>query len=182
MEWPALCAFRDILRRFSPPALAVRMDLADSLPQRATALTVSDVASLLNISQVYKLAADGRIPCFKIGNSVRFDPAPFAAWLRQKMGPVSADAQFPLRCGPMTQSQMSNQIPHFVIDTVIFRGKQRRTRFWTPEIAFIDIAVNGDERPDGFGEKTNSAASCTNSPRKKYGPILVLPPSALFGT
>ena len=59
MEWPALCAFRDILWRFSPPALAVRMDLADSLQQRATALTVPDVASLLNISerQVYKLAA-----------------------------------------------------------------------------------------------------------------------------
>ena len=95
MECSALCAFRDILWRFSPPALAVRMDLADSLQQRATALTVSDVASLLNISerQVYKLAADGRIPCFKIGNSVRFDPAAFAAWLRQKMGPVSADAQ-----------------------------------------------------------------------------------------
>jgi excisionase family DNA binding protein len=46
-----------------PPTLAVHMDLADSLAQRATALTVSDVASLLNISerQVYKLAADGRI-------------------------------------------------------------------------------------------------------------------------
>ena len=60
MEWPALCAFRDILWRFSPPALAVRMDLADSLQQRAT---------------------------------VRFDPAAFAAWLRQKIGPVSVDAQ-----------------------------------------------------------------------------------------
>ena len=48
MEWPPLCAFRDILWRFSPPALAVRVDLADSLQQRATALTVSDVASLLN--------------------------------------------------------------------------------------------------------------------------------------
>jgi excisionase family DNA binding protein len=78
-----------------PPALAVHMDLADSLAQRATALTVSDVASLLNISerQVYKLAADGRIPCFKIGNSIRFDPAAFAEWLRQKIGPVSVDAQ-----------------------------------------------------------------------------------------
>jgi excisionase family DNA binding protein len=44
------------------------MDLADSLEKRATALTVSDVASLLNISerQVYKLAADGRIPCLKL--------------------------------------------------------------------------------------------------------------------
>ena len=40
------------------------MDLADSLAKRATALTVSDVASLLNISerQVYKLAAESRIP------------------------------------------------------------------------------------------------------------------------
>jgi excisionase family DNA binding protein len=69
------------------------MDLADSLAHRATALTVSDVASLLNISerQVYKLAADGSIPCFKIGNSVRFDPATIASWLRHKMGPVSVD-------------------------------------------------------------------------------------------
>jgi hypothetical protein len=25
--------------------------------------------------QVYKLAAENRIPCFKIGGSVRFDPA-----------------------------------------------------------------------------------------------------------
>jgi len=43
------------------------MDLADSLQHRATALTVSDLASLLNISerQVYKLAADRRIPMFQ---------------------------------------------------------------------------------------------------------------------
>jgi len=71
------------------------MDLVDSLAKRATALTVADVASLLNISerQVYKLAADGRIPCFKIGNSIRFDPAAFAAWLRKKITPASVDAE-----------------------------------------------------------------------------------------
>jgi hypothetical protein len=42
------------------------MDLADSLEKRTTALTVSDVAALLSISerQVYKLEHDGRIPCF----------------------------------------------------------------------------------------------------------------------
>jgi len=69
------------------------MDLADLLAKRATALTVSDVASVLNISerQVYKLAAEGRIPCFKIGNSIRFDPGALVAWLRHKMGPVSVD-------------------------------------------------------------------------------------------
>ena len=71
------------------------MDLVDLLAQRATALTVADVASLLNISerQVYKLAADGRIPCFKIGNSIRFDPATFAAWLQKKISPASADTE-----------------------------------------------------------------------------------------
>lgn len=71
------------------------MDLADSLEKRTTALTVSDVAALLSISerQVYKLAQDGNIPCFKIGGSVRFDPSAFAAWLRQRMGPASVDAQ-----------------------------------------------------------------------------------------
>jgi excisionase family DNA binding protein len=54
-------------------------------------VTVSDVAELLNISerQVYKLAAENRIPSFKIGGSVRFDPAAFAAWLRHKFEPSS---------------------------------------------------------------------------------------------
>ena len=74
--------------------LAVIMDLADSLAQRTTALAVSDVAELLNISerQVYKLASDGSLPCFRIGGSVRFDPSAFAAWLRQKIAPASVHA------------------------------------------------------------------------------------------
>ena len=95
-ECPGLGAFRDMLAHvFTRLPLAVAMDLADSLAKRATALTVSDVASLLNISerQVYKLAAEGRIPCFKIGNSIRFDPGALVAWLQQKMGPVSVDVR-----------------------------------------------------------------------------------------
>lgn len=71
------------------------MNLAESLEKRSTALTVPDVAALLNISarQVYKLASGGNIPCFRIGGSVRFDPSEFAAWLRQRIGPGSVDAQ-----------------------------------------------------------------------------------------
>ena len=67
------------------------VNLADCLEGRTTALTVSDVAELLNISerQVYKLAAENSIPCFKVGASVRFDPSSFAAWLRQRMAPAS---------------------------------------------------------------------------------------------
>ena len=68
------------------------MNLADSLEKRATALTVRELAKLLSISerQVYELAASNRIPSFKIGGSVRFDPSTFAAWLRGRMVPVPA--------------------------------------------------------------------------------------------
>ena len=69
--------------------------LADSLDGKSRALTVADIAELLNISerQVYKLAAEHRIPCFKIGGSIRFDPLAVAVWLRQKMAPASASLQ-----------------------------------------------------------------------------------------
>jgi excisionase family DNA binding protein len=69
------------------------MGLADSLHGRSRALTVNDVATMLSVSprQVYKLAAEHRIPCFKIGGSVRFDPVAIATWLRQKMAPASIE-------------------------------------------------------------------------------------------
>jgi excisionase family DNA binding protein len=67
--------------------------LVDCLNGRSRALTVTDVATLLNVSerQVYKLAAEHRIPCFKIGGSVRFDPVAIALWLGQKMAPASVE-------------------------------------------------------------------------------------------
>jgi excisionase family DNA binding protein len=56
-----------------------------------TALTVSEVAEILNISErhVYKLASLSIIPSFRVGSSIRFDPSQVAAWLRQKAGPLS---------------------------------------------------------------------------------------------
>ena len=71
--------------------------LADSLDGKSRALTVADIAELLNISerQVYKLAAEHRIPCFKIGGSIRFDPLAVAVWLRQKMAPAPVSLQPP---------------------------------------------------------------------------------------
>jgi excisionase family DNA binding protein len=67
--------------------------LADSLDGKRHALIVADVAELLKISerQVYKLVAAHRIPCFKIGGSIRFDPFAVSAWLRQKMSPAPAE-------------------------------------------------------------------------------------------
>jgi excisionase family DNA binding protein len=67
--------------------------LADSLEGKSQALLVTDVAELLSISerQVYKLVAAHRIPSFKIGGSIRFDPFAISTWLRQKMSPSSVE-------------------------------------------------------------------------------------------
>ena len=63
--------------------------LTDCLDGRRRALVVTDIAELLSISErhVYKLVARHRIPCFKIGGSIRFDPVAISVWLRQKMSP-----------------------------------------------------------------------------------------------
>jgi excisionase family DNA binding protein len=77
--------------RTTPTFGAEDVSLGDFLDKRATALTVSEVAEILSISerQVYKLASESVIPSFRIGSSIRFDPAQVAAWLRQKAGPIS---------------------------------------------------------------------------------------------
>jgi excisionase family DNA binding protein len=48
------------------------------------ALTAADLAHILNVSRItiFKMAKAGRIPCFRIGTCVRFDPKTIAAWLR----------------------------------------------------------------------------------------------------
>ena len=67
--------------------------LTDCLDGRRRALVVTDIAELLSISErkVYILVAEHRIPCFKIGGSIRFDPFAISAWLRQKMSAVSVE-------------------------------------------------------------------------------------------
>jgi excisionase family DNA binding protein len=48
-------------------------------------LSERELAELLAVSRitVFKLAKSGRIPCFKIGTCVRFDPKVVATWLRK---------------------------------------------------------------------------------------------------
>jgi excisionase family DNA binding protein len=70
-----------------------KKDLTDCLEGRKHALVVTDIAELLSISErkVYILVAEQRIPCFKIGGSIRFDPFAISAWLRQKMSAASVE-------------------------------------------------------------------------------------------
>jgi len=62
------------------------MSLADQIEQMGRALTAEDLAKLLSVSKVtiFKQAAAGRIPSFRIGTCVRFDPKTVANWLRQQ--------------------------------------------------------------------------------------------------
>ena len=61
--------------------------LADFLQGRPRALRASEVAALLGVSErlVYKLAADRRIPAFRVGFALRFDPRALANWLSLQM-------------------------------------------------------------------------------------------------
>ena len=62
------------------------MKLVERLKTRTGALKVAEVAELFGVTpqQIYKMAASGRIPSFRISGSVRFDPDEVAAWLQQK--------------------------------------------------------------------------------------------------
>ena len=63
------------------------MSNIDTLEKTEHALTVAEVAKLLNISPrtIYHYVASGRVPgAVKIGSAVRFDPTDLAGWLRKK--------------------------------------------------------------------------------------------------
>ncbi len=62
-----------------------------ALPKRIEgikrAITAGEVAEFLAVSAitVYKMAKAGRLPSFRVGTAVRFDPCAVAEWLRRAM-------------------------------------------------------------------------------------------------
>jgi len=62
------------------------MDLAEQIERMERALTADELAGLLSVSRVtiFKQAAAGKIPSFRIGTCVRFDPHAVAEWLRSQ--------------------------------------------------------------------------------------------------
>jgi excisionase family DNA binding protein len=59
--------------------------LSDTIERIPHALTAAEISELLGVSRIliYKLAKANRLPCFRIGGCVRFDPRAVAAWLRK---------------------------------------------------------------------------------------------------
>lgn len=60
------------------------MSLPEQIEKVGRALTAEELARLLSVSKVtiFKQAAAGRIPSFRVGTCVRFDPKAVANWLR----------------------------------------------------------------------------------------------------
>jgi excisionase family DNA binding protein len=61
------------------------MKLLDDLAQRTTALTLEEVAAILQTTkrQIKRMIKDGELPSIRVGNAVRFDPEVFSEWLRK---------------------------------------------------------------------------------------------------
>jgi len=60
------------------------MSIADQIEKIGRALTAEELAKFLSVSRItiFKQAASGRIPSFRVGTCVRFDPRAVAQWLR----------------------------------------------------------------------------------------------------
>lgn len=88
------------------------MNLVEILQEKCRALTVSELAILLRVSQrrLYKLAVVNRIPSFKIGASVRFDPAAVSGVASPEKSPMPVhqlplvEHRFPTRVFPRASS------------------------------------------------------------------------------
>ena len=82
--------------------------MLEELKTRRKAMTVKEVADILNLSEreIYKLAASNQIPHFRVGSSVRFDPASVLAWVEARtLSP--AVRRSPVSVRP-TRDRMSN--------------------------------------------------------------------------
>jgi excisionase family DNA binding protein len=58
----------------------------DTIRSKGACITADELSNLLSLSRkhIYKLAKEGRIPHFRIGGAVRFDPKDTADWLEER--------------------------------------------------------------------------------------------------
>jgi excisionase family DNA binding protein len=65
--------------------VAKARSIADQIESCRHALQASELAQLLAVSKItiFKMAKAGRIPSFRVGTCVRFDPRTVADWLRK---------------------------------------------------------------------------------------------------
>jgi excisionase family DNA binding protein len=81
------------------------VNLVEKLESRNGAMKVSELCELLGVDDkhIYRMAARGSLPRFRVGGSVRFDPQEIANWLRAKY----ASTEVPSKKLPMALRQTS---------------------------------------------------------------------------
>ena len=89
------------------------LNLIQELESRHGAMKVCDLTELLGVDDkhIYRMAARGQLPSFRVGGAVRFDPQEVADWLRLKYGQNS----FPPKKGPRRESLDSNEASNAAI-------------------------------------------------------------------
>jgi excisionase family DNA binding protein len=64
----------------------VNLNLVEELESRRGGIKVAELANILGVDDkhIYRMAARGQLPSFRVGGAVRFDPQEVAKWLREK--------------------------------------------------------------------------------------------------
>ena len=62
------------------------MNLIESIAARKTAFKIEELADILNCSRdkLYDMVKGGRIPFFRLGSMIRFDPKLISNWLEER--------------------------------------------------------------------------------------------------
>jgi excisionase family DNA binding protein len=92
-HWTVWChlnkALKEPVRRLKED-WNLSQNLIQKLEARRGAMKVTDLTELLGVDDkhIYRMAARGQLPSFRVGGAVRFDPQEVANWLRSKYGPT----------------------------------------------------------------------------------------------
>jgi excisionase family DNA binding protein len=117
-----------------------RMTLIERLESRREALTVQEVAELLGVSDkhIYEMVADGTLPAFHVGRSVRLDPQDVADWLRKKGSPAVQGRDEKGSEKPRVLNRTGHGSSDYAVHSVL-----RRTVHDLEAAAVLDGAANG---------------------------------------
>lgn len=82
------------------------LNLIQELESRHGAMKVCELTELLGVDDkhIYRMAARGQLPSFRVGGAVRFDPQEVANWLRLKY----VDPSLPVKKGPRREAGHSS--------------------------------------------------------------------------
>jgi len=107
---PRLTGFKKSNIKASRPVVAevsgrlmwrcLAMSLIEMLEGQTKVLRASDVARIFDVTpqHIYKMAASGKIPSFRVSGAIRFDPQALANWLRKEPSAYATSGRQALGC------------------------------------------------------------------------------------